>query len=130
MAAPAFSLLSRPALLGTLFTHVRLAARLAREPRVPRLVKALLALPVLYVISPIDLLPDLVPILGQIDDLGVVLLALAGFLKACPPELVAFHRTRHGRAPALRPRPRPRRRHRRPVPARIARPIAQHQLVD
>lgn len=92
MAAPAFSLLSRPALLGTLFTHVRLAARLAREPRVPRLVKALLALPVLYVISPIDLLPDLVPILGQIDDLGVVMLALAGFLKACPPELVAFHR--------------------------------------
>jgi uncharacterized membrane protein YkvA (DUF1232 family) len=92
MAVRAFSLLSRPALLGLLLRRIRLAVRLAREPRVPVTVKALLALPALYLISPIDLLPDLVPLLGQIDDLGVMMLALESFLKLCPQHLVSFHR--------------------------------------
>jgi uncharacterized membrane protein YkvA (DUF1232 family) len=89
---PRGSWLWRPALLRALYTQVRLVARLVREPRVPASMKALLALPALYVISPIDILPDIVPGLGQLDDLGVVLLALQAFIRLCPPLAVAFHR--------------------------------------
>jgi uncharacterized membrane protein YkvA (DUF1232 family) len=84
--------LARPALLGALMTQIRLAARLVREPSVPAAFKALLALPAAYVLSPVDALPDLVPLLGQVDDVGVVLLALQAFVRICPPAAVAFHR--------------------------------------
>jgi uncharacterized membrane protein YkvA (DUF1232 family) len=52
------------------------------------------AVPVLagvYVVSPLDLIPDALPILGQLDDLGVLLLALRLFLRLCPGEAVRFH---------------------------------------
>jgi uncharacterized membrane protein YkvA (DUF1232 family) len=86
------SWLGRPALLRSLLSRVRLAARLLREPLTPLTVKALAALPILYVISPVDLLPDLIPVLGQLDDIGVVLMAIEGFLGLVPSHLVDFHR--------------------------------------
>ena len=86
------SWLGRPALLRSLLSRARLTARLLREPLTPLAVKALAALPLLYVISPVDLLPDLVPILGQLDDIGVVLLAIEGFLSLVPSHLVDYHR--------------------------------------
>jgi uncharacterized membrane protein YkvA (DUF1232 family) len=96
---PIASWLARPALLRTLFTRLRLAARLLREPAVPLPIKALTLLPLVYVLSPIDVLPDLLPLLGQLDDLGVVLLAIEGFLGLCPTHAVDFHRRaiEHGR---------------------------------
>lgn len=84
--------LSWPSLVRTLVTHGRLTLRLLREPRVPPLVKAVPILAVLYVVSPVDLVPDIIPILGQLDDLGVILLALETFLKWCPAPAVDFHR--------------------------------------
>ena len=84
--------LLRPAMLRTLWAHLRLAVRLVREPSVPIALKALLALPLFYVVWPIDVLPDLVPLLGQLDDLGVLLLALESFLKIVPSHAVSFHR--------------------------------------
>lgn len=84
--------LGRPALLRSLVLRARLAFRLLREPSVPAAVKALAALPVLYVIWPIDLLPDLLPVLGQLDDIGVVLLVVEAFLGLCPGHLVDHHR--------------------------------------
>ena len=86
------SWLGRPALLRSLLSRVRLAARLLREPLTPLAVKALAALPILYVISPVDLLPDLIPVLGQLDDIGVVLMAIEGFLGLVPAHLVDYHR--------------------------------------
>jgi uncharacterized membrane protein YkvA (DUF1232 family) len=62
-----------------------------REPRVPLLTKALPVLAALYVISPIDFVPDVLPVLGQLDDFGVVLMALGTFLKLCPAGAVDFH---------------------------------------
>jgi len=92
LAARVTSWLSRPQFLLTLLSHVRLAVRLLREPRVPILSKALPVLAGLYVISPLDFVPDFLPVLGQLDDLGVVLLALEGFTRLCPTEAVEFHR--------------------------------------
>lgn len=86
------SWLSWPALARTLLSHVRLASRLVREPGVPVYLKAVPLLAILYVLSPIDVLPDLIPMLGQLDDLGFIVLALELFLRWCPADAVAFHR--------------------------------------
>ena len=92
MGARVTSWLSRPSLLRALVSHVRLTVRLLREPGVPRLSKALPILAALYVISPLDFVPDFLPVLGQLDDLGVILIALEAFLKLCPARAVDFHR--------------------------------------
>ena len=83
--------LSRPTLLKTLLAQARLALRLLRDPRVPAAVKAVPALGLLYFVSPLDFIPDVFPILGQVDDLAIVVLALEGFLRLCPHGPRAFH---------------------------------------
>lgn len=92
MTARVTSWLGRPGLLRTLLTHGRLAVRLMREPRVSRFIKVLPLLTALYVVWPLDFVPDLIPVLGQIDDLGVMLISLEVFLGLCPAGAVAFHR--------------------------------------
>jgi len=62
---------------------------------------------VLYVISPLDFVPDFLPVLGQLDDLGVVLLALEGFTRLCPTEAVEFHRAAIAQGRKYDPMPRP-----------------------
>ena len=91
MAAPG-SWLAKPGLLRGLLAQARLALRLMREPAVPLLAKAVPALAGVYLIWPLDFLPDLFPVLGQLDDLGVVLAALEIFLRLCPDVPVTFHR--------------------------------------
>jgi uncharacterized membrane protein YkvA (DUF1232 family) len=66
----------------------RLYWRLFRDPRVSILPKALLVLTVLYVISPLDVIPDFVPVIGEMDDLVVVLSGLWLFVRLCPPGVV------------------------------------------
>lgn len=67
--------------------HARLAWRLLRDPRVGSKLKVTVpVLAALYVVSPIDLLPDLLLGLGQIDDVGVVGLAVV-FLSRVLPRL-------------------------------------------
>jgi uncharacterized membrane protein YkvA (DUF1232 family) len=86
------SWLSWPSLARTLLSHLRLTMRLLREPGVPFLAKAIPVLAALYVIFPMDFVPDFLPVLGQLDDLGVVVIVLEGFLKLCPARAVDFHR--------------------------------------
>jgi uncharacterized membrane protein YkvA (DUF1232 family) len=81
----------RLGLVRSVWSDVRLAARLAREPRVPWLTKVVPALAVLYTLSPIDVAPDFLPVLGQLDDIGVLILALKLFLRLCPAPCAAFH---------------------------------------
>jgi len=81
----------RPSLVGTLFSELRLAWRLMREPRVPLFAKAVPALAVLYVLSPLDFIPDVVPVLGQLDDLGILIVSVKLFLRLCPAPISAFH---------------------------------------
>jgi uncharacterized membrane protein YkvA (DUF1232 family) len=59
-----------------------LVTRLAREPRVPRRRKLLLLALVLYLSLPFDLVPDFIPVAGQLDDVIVVALVLRHFLRA------------------------------------------------
>jgi uncharacterized membrane protein YkvA (DUF1232 family) len=100
MAVRAGSWLLRPWLLKTLLVDLRVATRLLREPAVPAAAKAVIPLGLLYLVSPIDVLPDFLPILGQLDDLALAYVALRLFLRLCPPAAVAFHR-----AAALAKRP-------------------------
>jgi uncharacterized membrane protein YkvA (DUF1232 family) len=56
-----------------------------RDPRTPWYVKGLIALIVAYAFSPIDLIPDPIPILGYLDDLLLVPLGIALVLRMIPP---------------------------------------------
>jgi uncharacterized membrane protein YkvA (DUF1232 family) len=59
---------------------VVLLGKLVADPEVPALEKAILAGAVAYVVSPLDLIPDFIPVLGQIDDLYLVALVLLRFV--------------------------------------------------
>jgi uncharacterized membrane protein YkvA (DUF1232 family) len=85
------SWLTKPALLRTLLAQLRVAFRLMREPGVPVLTRALPLLAAIYLVFPLDFIPDFLPGLGQLDDLGVIVFALELFLRLCPPRAKAFH---------------------------------------
>lgn len=61
---------------------VVLVSRLAREPRVPRRRKLLLLALIAYLALPIDLVPDFIPVAGQLDDAIIVALVLRHFIRA------------------------------------------------
>ena len=86
------SSLQQPGVLSALVARARLAVRLLREPRVPLLAKVVPVLAAVYLVSPLDAVPDLIPVLGQLDDLGFVVFALEMFVRLCPAAAVAFHR--------------------------------------
>ena len=75
-------------ILKTLFQQGKLTLRLVRDPRVPLYAKAVLALTLIYVVSPLDFVPDWLPLLGQLDDAAILAAGIALFLRLCPPELV------------------------------------------
>jgi uncharacterized membrane protein YkvA (DUF1232 family) len=60
-----------------------------RDPRTPWYAKALIACVVAYALSPIDLIPDVIPILGYLDDLVLLPLGIYFALKLIPPEILA-----------------------------------------
>jgi len=74
--------------------QVRLAWGLMRDDRVPLLLKAIPLAAIIYVISPLDLIPDFIPILGQLDDAGIAMLAISLFTSLAPADVVAEHRER------------------------------------
>ncbi len=71
-----------------------LAWRLFRDGRVPIFPKLIFPLYLAYFFSPINLPFEWIPFLGQVDDVGLGMLALATFLRSCPPGLVVEHATR------------------------------------
>lgn len=66
----------------------------ARDPRTPWYAKFLVAGIVAYALSPIDLIPDFVPVLGYLDDLILIPLGIAMAIKLIPPSVLAECRTR------------------------------------
>ena len=70
---------------------VRLLRALARDPTVPKGVRRRVALAVVYLALPIDLVPDFVPVIGYADDVIVVALVLRSVVKRAGPDAVAKH---------------------------------------
>lgn len=68
------------ALLRALPDVVRLALRLVADPVLPRAVKIALAAAAAYLLSPVDILPDFVPLLGYVDDLLLISVLVDGIL--------------------------------------------------
>lgn len=85
----------------------RLVFALLRDRRVPLAAKLVVAAAVVYIVSPIDFVPDIIPGLGQLDDLIIVLVAVAVFLAWVPRQILLEHlrggghgRSRDGRSDA------------------------------
>src|ERR671913_456858 len=66
----------------------------ARDPRVPLLPKLLAGAVAAYALSPIDLIPDFIPVLGYLDDLLIVPLGIWAVVRLIPPALMAELRAR------------------------------------
>ena len=65
-----------------------------RDPRVPWYAKALAVCVAAYAFSPIDLIPDFIPILGYVDDLVLLPLGVLLVVRLIPGEIMAEHRAR------------------------------------
>ncbi len=81
-----------PNALTQLIRTARLVWRLLNDSRVPVLPKLLIPAAALYVLSPLDFLPDFILGLGQLDDLGIVWLGISFFIELCPRGVVEEHR--------------------------------------
>ena len=75
-------------------TYARLVWSLARDPRVPTKQKLLLGAIAGYLAMPIDLIPDFIPVIGQLDDLGVLIFGLDLFIRTAPKDVVEEHMAR------------------------------------
>ncbi len=71
--------------------YLRLATALAKDPRVPRQAKAMLVVGGVYTVSPIDFVPGVIPVAGQLDDLYVILTALRRAIRSSPDAVAAEH---------------------------------------
>lgn len=60
----------------------------ARDPRTPLLVRILAVLVAAYALSPIDLIPDFIPVIGYLDDLILLPLGIALIVKFTPPDVI------------------------------------------
>lgn len=84
--------------LGKLFAMFRkellLAWAVLRDPRTPKSAKLAVVLAVLYVVSPIDLVSDFIPILGWLDDGLIAYVLLQVAFKFLPPDLHAALRSK------------------------------------
>jgi len=77
--------------------YARLVWALARDPRVPTRQKLVLGAIAGYLVFPLDLIPDFIPVIGQLDDLGVLIFGLDFFIRNAPKEVVEEHMGRIAR---------------------------------
>jgi len=80
--------------------------RIALDPRTPRTSKFLILAALAYLASPIDLIPDFIPVLGQLDDILIVPALIGLALRLVPPAVKNDARTTRGKAQADRVGPR------------------------
>lgn len=79
--------------LADIMRSAQLVWRLTLDPRVPGTTKLLLPGIIVYVLSPIDLIPEgLLLMFGLVDDLAVIYFGIKLFIHLCPPDIVAEHR--------------------------------------
>jgi uncharacterized membrane protein YkvA (DUF1232 family) len=71
--------------------RARLIWRLMRDGRVPWVWKLIPVAGLIYVVFPLDFIPDIALGIGQLDDLGIFLGSLWLFVELCPPDVVKEH---------------------------------------
>ncbi len=77
--------------LDAVLPSAKLLFRLARDSRVPTRTRLLAVGSLAYVALPFDIIPDGIPILGRIDDFGLVAVALVRLVRDAGPEIVQEH---------------------------------------
>jgi len=70
---------------------VKLLGRLLKDPRVPRRSKLVMGAALAYVVSPVDLIPEIIPVAGMIDDIFMVAFSLNHLIKRAGEEVVLEH---------------------------------------
>ena len=74
-----------------LLRQARLAWRLFRDSRVPLLTRFIPPATIAYILSPVDLIPDVLLGIGQLDDIALLFLGVKLFIDLCPQDLVREH---------------------------------------
>ena len=74
-----------------MWQQIRLVYYLLRDPEVPFYLKLLPFTAVVYLIFPFDLLTDFAPVIGQLDDITILLVGTKIFIELAPPHVVARH---------------------------------------
>ena len=75
-------------LLGALPALARMSVRLVRDPGLPRTVKLALAAAAVYLASPLDLIPDVIPVVGYLDDVLLGAIVVDGVMRYVDRELI------------------------------------------
>ena len=70
---------------------LRLLKRLATDPRLPRRIRVVLIVLLAFIASPIDLIPDFIPVLGYADDVIITVLVLRWVSRTAGPDALAAH---------------------------------------
>lgn len=63
-----------------------------KDPRVPLRIKVVILLVIAYLLSPIDLIPDFIPVIGYLDDFLLITVGIPILLKMVPKEIMNEHR--------------------------------------
>ncbi|MGH2521621.1 MAG: YkvA family protein [Anaerolineales bacterium] len=74
-----------------LMQQARLAYNLMLDQRVPLLAKLIPVGALAYLLLPVDIAPDVLPVLGQLDDVAILMFGLRMFFEVAPPEVVREH---------------------------------------
>jgi uncharacterized membrane protein YkvA (DUF1232 family) len=72
-------------------SYLRLLGGLITDRRVSRLDRALVIAAFAYIVSPVDFIPDLIPFLGEVDDVFLLMLALQRLLERAGPQVLLDH---------------------------------------
>jgi uncharacterized membrane protein YkvA (DUF1232 family) len=78
-------------ILAEIIKNIKLIWRLLNDRRVSPWFKMIVPATLLYLLFPVDIIPDIAPGLGQLDDIAVILLGLKLFVEMCPSEVVRQH---------------------------------------
>lgn len=81
-----------PSVLYEIWRSLQLVWHLMADPRVPFFPKLIVPLVILYILSPIDVVPDVLLVLGQLDDIALLFFGTKLFINLCPPDIVLEHR--------------------------------------
>lgn len=81
-----------PTVIQEIWRSAVLVWRLMLDGRVSFLPKLILPIILFYILSPLDVIPDVLVGLGQLDDIALIFLGIKLFIHLCPPDIVAEHR--------------------------------------